>query len=164
MSCPSFVADTIWGVEIPITVNPQVRWVDDQSRQWVLTFYWANVDGWSRLIGLDMHSWEGRGIGPSTDADVAELTSALLRQIPLSSLGERALAETREGFGGLGAEPHAKVGRPSLGVEGPDGLRRVAEVYRNAHRYPVQAVAEQLCLGHSAAKKRVQRARRLGLL
>lgn len=163
-------------MEVPVVVIPKVTWLDKDGVSWNITFYWANVDGYARLIGMDIHGFDGDKLGPPPGGRADTLTSSIIkRELPFRTLASKAFDEafmsllpdyagpdvsaiTPEALFG-GTTPVG--GRPKLLIEGNDGLRQVAEVYKLGR---TKAVARTFNLSASGAVKRVKRARSEGLL
>jgi hypothetical protein len=157
-----------WMSAFPSTVN----WPDSRRGPWRVTCWWASVDGYARLIGVDVRSFAGSD-GPDLGESVETLTASILRRLPLDAVAGRAFEQGKNQleplFVGPGDVtlltgtfiPGGKTGRRPLS---PDDLARVAAVYRAGGTKPTQAVAKAFGITVSAAGKRVARARRAGLL
>ena len=152
--------------------SPTVLWPDSKRGPWRITCQWANVDGYARLIGVDVHGFRGSE-SPEHGEPVTTLTASVLRRLPLDSVAGRAFDQIKNEWGPLYVgpgdvtivtgryTPGGKTGRHPLTT---DDLAHVAEIYRGGGTKPTKAVAEACGITVSAAGKRVARARKAGLL
>jgi hypothetical protein len=161
-------------MEVTHAFAEQVRWPDPKRGPWRVSCEWANVDGYARLIGVNIRGFAGDN-GPAPGEPVETLTATVFRSLPLIELADQAFAQIkkRQGLFQVGPEvgdsvditgshtPGGKTGRQPLTI---DELERVAAIYRGGGTKPTKTVAEALCISVSAAAKRVKRARDAGLL
>jgi hypothetical protein len=161
-------------------------WPDRRRGPWLIRVLWANVEGRLECAGLEVRSY-GEDVGgwewppelPTRDQAPPILTTTILRQLPFASIvadlrREKARVH-REVIDMLAAQPEyqAEADQASLrrlrsaGTRRHAALAEVAEVYWQAWRHgrpPTRAVAEHFTISHSAAAKRVARARQAGYL
>ncbi len=164
-------------------------WPHPGKGPWVVTLWFAELDGRMECVGLDLRSFDtdrdGRPKG-HPDRDLRRLTATTKRELPLAELidkrlelyAEHLLDVSEHGSGqeqlaadkplrALAATPRRnKPGRPP--ALGSDHFREVARVYSEAFKAglknPTARVAEWGHVSKSAAAKWVARARAMGLL
>lgn len=161
--------DTIeWGIHYAGTDS--VLWPNPKSGPWRVQCTWANVDGYTRLIEVNVTSDTTVRDGKLTQVPI---TASTLRDLPLDHVAGLVLQKVRK----TAQSQHVGPGDPGeiLGtyVEGgktgrrpltTEQLAQVASIYRAAPTKPTKAVADALGISSSAAAKRVVRAREAGLL
>jgi hypothetical protein len=158
-------------------------WPDAQQGPWLVRLMWAPVRGRIECIGLEVRGYretteEWPPELPLWSGDPPILMTSVLRELPLHSIVtdvRQEMAENSEEFGSWLAE------QPGFSAEDQTALRQawtqprdsldvlaeVARVYDEAWASgarPTKAVAEHFTISHSAAAKRVSRARTAGLL
>lgn len=162
-------------------------WPDGQRGPWLIDIMWAPIGDRDECIGLEIRSYrERKGERawppelPTWDQDPAILTTTTLRELPFATIVADLRRERRAGHvdftDWLATQPEyqSEADQASLRRLRSAGTRRpaaalaeVAQVYRHAWetgRPPTQAVAEHFVISHSAAAKRVSRARQAGYL
>lgn len=168
-------------------------WPDSEHGPWEITLYWMNMDGETQVIGVDLRSFTGDWMGARggsrrkplepIGSDFVGMDASLWRtfrfrevadaswQHLLESTERRAARSSNPGVAlknlrlDLGSRRGGRGGRPPQ--LGPDTYAEVARVYGEARaqrRHPTKAVSKHFVISHSAAAKRVGRARALGLL
>jgi len=163
-------------------------WPDRRNGPWLVSVTWAVIDGRIEAAGIEVRSarrtndkhdtaWLQDLLPPNslddenrTDRQAVAVSSSLLRALPVAKvveeLRQRTLRTNEELFSKLGSEPFRPWRRPRS--RGGPTLEDVADIYRESvkrhSRTPTADVANRLGIAHTTAAKRVQRARRAGLL
>jgi hypothetical protein len=155
-------------------IAASVRWPDDDGA-WLITAHWAKVDDRPAIVGLDVRSYvdtdqlqDGSMMRYPVADDLAEVTQAVLRSIPISQIRDRTREQlirasesvlfttapevaaehgdwAAERLATLTAKGEPRKRRPTANE---DLLRHVAALYSRAvgqgDKAPAKYVAEQL--------------------
>lgn len=176
--------------EPPERVPAQVEiFRDADGGSWIVALHWTQIAGRYECVGVECRSFVHgddpqslqKEMRPLPAVPQSVMTAAKLRRFPLGRWIDEHRAESRRIWEEAAAAPSYRVRLQQLGVNVDSevrtwraGQRRArfdlsatAAVYRDAHAAgdsPTLAVADFFQLSRSAAAKRVQRARRAGLL
>ncbi len=155
-------------------VSRTVAFPDQRSGPWEVEVRFGAIAGRVECIGIDIH--------PLADPPTDPLTTAVVRQVNLSALIDRAredadldlqrLVLPRKGFGvrldtlrdaGLGPLAIRRP-RPGPKPKSREHYEEVARVYLSSPRTPTRAVKEHFTVSDSTAAKYVAGARQRGLI
>lgn len=157
-------------------------WPDAKRGPWLYQFHWADVDGRTECVGMELRSVRLEGIDtldPNVRLKPTKLTTTVVREFPLGRLVDEWRPRLagfltywgRQDISGRRAELLKKAERferkRAKGggrTHGPDHWVEVADVYLAAGSKPTKAVADKMHVSVSTAGKWVERCRAMGLI